>query len=101
LAFAADAGSFTALGGQDVVGPADVRSSQMGRHFPLTERLRMTPEQQARHIVSGCQGCPWNEATHLARNGANELRLCECCAQAHDEADGWTITQLPHQPHTH
>jgi hypothetical protein len=58
----------------------------------------MTPEQQERNVVSGCQGCPWNEGTHLARNGAVELRLCECCAQAHDETDGWTITLLPRQP---
>lgn len=61
----------------------------------------MTPEQQTQRTEPGCQGCLWNEATHLARNGANELSLCECCALAHDEADGWTITPLPHQPHTH
>jgi hypothetical protein len=61
----------------------------------------MTTERQARHTVLGCQGCPWNEATYLARNGAVELFLCECCVQAHDEADGWTVTPLPHQPRTH
>ncbi len=44
-----------------------------------------------------CEGCPFNTATYLARNGDLELRLCECCAQAHDEADGWTITPIPPQ----
>lgn len=35
----------------------------------------MTPEKEPRGIVPGCQGCPWNKATHLARNDAVELRL--------------------------
>lgn len=51
----------------------------------------MAPETDTHRVVLCCQGCPWNEATHLARNGADVLRLCECCAQAHDEADGWTL----------
>ena len=57
----------------------------------------MTTEQQEHNVMSGCQGCPWNEATYLASNGANELRLCECCVQAH-EADGWTITRYRISP---
>jgi hypothetical protein len=42
-----------------------------------------------------CQGCPFNTATHIARSADHELLLCECCAEAHDEADGWTVVDLP------
>ncbi len=49
---------------------------------------------QSSPAAPDCQGCPWNKATHLARQGDVELLLCECCAQAHDEADGWTVTPL-------
>lgn len=41
-----------------------------------------------------CDGCPFNQATHIAHADGRELNLCECCAGAHDETDGWTITPM-------
>jgi len=45
-----------------------------------------------------CESCPWNPATHIARQGELEMLLCECCVGAHDEADGWTVTPLTQPP---
>jgi len=59
------------------------------------------PDMDTEQVTPNCQGCPWNKATHIARNEDLELQLCECCALAHDAADGWTITPLQHQHDTH
>jgi hypothetical protein len=61
----------------------------------------VAPDNDSDPVAPDCQGCPWNKATHLARQADHELLLCECCAQAHDEADGWTVTPLPRQYRTH
>jgi Family of unknown function (DUF6193) len=55
------------------------------------------PEDLAADEAVACEGClgfEYKEATHRARNEDNELMLCECCALAHDETDGWTVTSL-------
>ncbi|GIH21661.1 hypothetical protein [Rugosimonospora africana] len=60
----------------------------------------MAPDMDAGEVSPDCQGCPWNTATHTARNEDLELQLCECCALAHDEADGWMVIPLQHQRDT-
>jgi hypothetical protein len=64
--------------------------------YPRGPDVALDADQVAPH----CEGCPWNKATHVAGNEEYELQLCECCALAHDEADGWTVTPLHHQHET-
>jgi hypothetical protein len=60
----------------------------------------VAPDIDTEQVTPNCQGCPWNKATHVARNEDLELQLCECCALAHDAAEGWTVTPLQHRHDT-
>jgi hypothetical protein len=53
-----------------------------------------SPHDDPAAIGPACDGCPFNAAAYLAGNDDLELRLCECCAQAHDEVDGWTVVPI-------
>ena len=48
----------------------------------------MQPSAQQR---PRCEACPYNLAYFELRNDDTVLVMCECCALAEDEEDGWTI----------
>jgi hypothetical protein len=97
---------------REAIRPVEVNETLMDRDPQPDLRLRSQPgvvlaqepiddgHQPSDNSPLVGTGCPWNKATHIARNEEYELRLCECCALAHDEADGWTVTQLHHQHDT-